>query len=128
MHEMGIVISFVKTAQDYAARSNAARVVRVVLQLGEISGIEGRYLSEFYPAVVEGTLLEGSELVIETIEAGVFCTDCANTYNPMKSAMKCPSCGSERCDVIEGRSLLIKEIDIEQAGMPSSSTAEERNG
>jgi len=114
MHEMGIVVSFVKMAEEYAVRNNAARVLKVVLQLGEISGIEARYLTEFYPVVVEGTMLEGSELVIETIEASVFCTDCATTYNPMHSDLKCPTCGGEHCDIIDGRGLFIKEIGIEE--------------
>jgi hydrogenase nickel incorporation protein HypA/HybF len=118
MHEMSIVVSFVKTAEEFAVKNHAAKVLRVVLQVGEISGIVPRYLHEFYPVVVEGTILEGSELVIETIEASVFCTNCGMTYNPTKTDLKCPSCGSEQCDVIDGRSLFIKEIGIEE---PSSS-------
>jgi hydrogenase nickel incorporation protein HypA/HybF len=117
MHEMGIVVSFVKMAEEYAARNNAASVSRVVLELGEISGIESRYLFEFYPVVVEGTMLEGSELVIETVEASVFCTDCATTYNPTRTDYRCPNCEGLSCDVIDGRGLFIKEIAvIEQAG------------
>jgi len=114
MHEMGIVVSFVNMAKEYAVKNNAARVLKVVLQLGEISGIEARYLTEFYPVVVEGSILEGSELVIETIPASVFCTDCATTYNPVISDLKCPTCGGEHCDIIDGRGLFIKEIGIEE--------------
>jgi hydrogenase nickel incorporation protein HypA/HybF len=125
MHEMSIVVSFVKMAEEYAVKNNAEKVLKVVLQLGELSGIEARYLHEFYPDVVEGTMLEGSELVIETIEASVFCTDCATTYNPTKSDLKCPACGSEKCDVIDGRGLFIKEIAIKES---SSTAAEEPNG
>ena len=115
MHEMSVVVSFVKMAEDFAVKNNAEKVVKVVLQLGEISGIEPRYLHEFYPSVIEGTILEGSELVIETIEASVFCTNCATTYNPTKSDLKCPACGSEKCDVIDGRGLFIKEIGIKES-------------
>jgi len=114
MHEMGVVVSIVDMATEYAVKNNAARVLNVVLQLGEISGIEARYLTEFYPVVVEGTMLEGSQLVIETIAASVFCTDCATTYNPMRSDLKCPTCGGEHCDIIDGRGLFIKEIGIEE--------------
>ena len=115
MHEMSIVLSFVKMAEEYAVKNNAEKVVKVVLQLGEISGIEARYLNEFYPVVIEGTMLEGSELVIETIEAIVFCTGCATTYNPTKTDLKCPNCRSEQCDVIDGRGLFIKEIGIKES-------------
>lgn len=112
MHEMGIVVSFVKMAEEYAVRNDAARVLRVVLELGDISGIEPRYLLEFYPVVVEGTMLEGSELVIEAIEASVFCTDCGTTYNPTRTDYQCPNCESDNCDVIDGRGLFVKEIAI----------------
>ena len=122
MHEMSIVVSFVKMAEDFAVKNNAEKVVKVVLQLGEISGIEPRYLHEFYPSVIEGTILEGSELVIETIEASVFCTNCATTYNPTKSDLKCPACGSEKCDVIDGRGLYIKEIGIKESSPSSGDT------
>ncbi len=115
MHEMGIVISFVKMAEEHAVKNNGAKVLKVVLQLGEISGIEARYLSEFYPVVIEGTMLEGSELVIETIEASVFCTNCGTTYNPTQTDFKCPKCESEQCDVIDGRGLFIKEIGIAES-------------
>ena len=114
MHEMGIVMSFVKMAEEYAVRSNAEKVLKVVLQVGEISGVVPKYLHEFYPDVVKGTILEGSELVIETIEASVFCTDCGTTYNPVRTDLKCPGCASERCDVIDGRGLFIKEIGISE--------------
>jgi hydrogenase nickel incorporation protein HypA/HybF len=126
MHEMSIVVSFVKTVEEYAVKNNAAKVLKVVLQVGEISGVEPRYLREFYPDVVEGTILEGSELVIEMVEAIVFCTECATTYNPTKTDMKCPECSSEQCDVIDGRGLLIKEIGIEEKS--SSTDAEKGNG
>ena len=122
MHEMSIVVSFVKMAEDFAVKNKASKVVKVVLQLGEISGIEPKYLNDFYPAVIEGTILEGSELVIETIEASVFCTNCATTYNPTKSDLKCPTCGSERCDVIDGRGLYIKEIGIMETSPSLSNT------
>ena len=124
MHEMGIVVSFVKMAEDFAVKNNAAKVLKVVLQLGEISGIEPRYLSEFYPVVIEGTLLEGSELLIETIAASVFCTGCGTTYNPAKADFKCPNCGSEHGDVIDGRGLFIKEIGIEELSASPGDTEE----
>jgi hydrogenase nickel incorporation protein HypA/HybF len=120
MHEMSIVVSFVKMAEEYAVKSNAEKVIKVVLQLGEISGIEPRYINEFYPVVVEGTMLEGSELVIETIAASVFCNGCGTTYNPTKTDFKCPNCGSEQCDVIDGRGLFIKEIGINESSSRDS--------
>ncbi|MEL7563324.1 MAG: hydrogenase maturation nickel metallochaperone HypA [Dehalobacterium sp.] len=112
MHEMSIVMKFVEIAQEYAVKNNAEKVDKVVLLVGEITGVVPHYLKMFYPVVVEGMILEGSELVIETVEASVFCTDCATTYNPCHTELICPNCGSERCDVIDGKQLFVKEIAI----------------
>lgn len=125
MHEMSIVISFVEMAEQYAVKNKASKVVKVVLQVGEISGIVPEYLQEFYSVVTEGTILEGSSLEIETIEASVFCTDCGTTYNPAKTDLKCPDCKSEKCDIIEGRGMFVKEIGIIES---SSDLDVEANG
>lgn len=114
MHEMSIVMKFVEIATDYSKKNQAKRVRRVVLQIGELTGAEPRYLEMFYPSVVEGTILEQSELVIETIEASVFCTDCGMTYNPCKAGHQCPACGGVSCDVIDGMNMFVKEIVIEE--------------
>lgn len=112
MHEMSLVINFVDIAKEYASKANAAKVEKVVLQVGELTGAVPHYLEIFYPAVVEGTILEGSELIIETVEASVFCTDCGTTYNPCKTDLKCPNCQSEKCDIIDGQRMFVKEIAI----------------
>lgn len=112
MHEMSLVVNFVDIAKEYAEKAHAARVERVVLQVGELTGAVPHYLELFYPAVVEGTILEGSELIVETVEASVFCTACGTTYNPCSTDLKCPDCGSEACDIIDGQRMFVKEIAI----------------
>ena len=113
MHEMSIVMRLVDIAADHAKRSNAKKVDKVIVQVGELTGAVPSYLEMFYPAVVEGTILDGSELVVETVEALVFCKDCGRTYNPVKEPdMKCPVCTSQKCDVIEGNGILVKCIVI----------------
>ena len=112
MHEMSIVMRFVDIAKEYAIKNNAQKVYKVVLQIGELTGVVPSYLQMFYPAVVEGTILEGSELVVEVVEGSVFCKNCGATYNPSKTDMKCPECKSEACDVIDGNHMFVSEIAI----------------
>lgn len=109
---MSIVMRFVDIATKYAVDNHAQKVERVVLQIGELTGAVPYYLEMFYPAVVEGTILEGSELVVESIEGSVFCTDCGTTYNPSKTELKCPSCQGDNGDVIDGQQMFVKEIVI----------------
>ena len=103
---------FVDIATEFAEKNSAQKVYRVCLQVGELTGVVPRYLEMFCPSVVQGTILEGSELVIDFVEGRVFCTSCGATYNPAKTSMKYPNCGKERCDVIEGNHLYVTEMAI----------------
>jgi hydrogenase nickel incorporation protein HypA/HybF len=113
MHEMSLVLKFVEIATEYAKANDASSVKKVVLQIGELSGVVPEYLHMFYPVVVKDTLLENSELEVEMTDALVFCKKCAKSYNPTKSDGKCPQCGSDECDIIDGMGLFVKNIEIE---------------
>ena len=44
MHELGIVFHIIRTVEDVAKESHVARIQRVTLQLGEVSGVVESYL------------------------------------------------------------------------------------
>lgn len=68
MHELGIILSIARIAERAARDNGAHRVNRLVLQVGARSGVVPHLVRAGWPAAIEGTLLEGAELVIE--EAG----------------------------------------------------------
>ena len=111
MHELSIVQSLVKMA-DYSARSNNAQKVKfIVFEVGGMTGVEPRYVREYYPEVCARTLLEGSEIRIEEVTPLVFCRECGNSYElPDDQHLSCPKCGAENYEVLEGNKLILKEI------------------
>lgn len=110
MHELSIVVRFTDMAADFAKEHHAKEVKQVTLEVGALTGVEPKYLLDYYPDVVRGTILEGSKLVVEEVEGRAFCTECATVYNPLQTDMKCPSCGSQACNILEGKELILKEI------------------
>ncbi len=115
MHEMSIVLRVVNIALDFAERSHAESVERVVVQVGEMSGYVPHYLRAYYPAAVKGTLLEGSKLVLETLKAELCCLDCETVYRPEPSKeIRCPHCQSKAFRIDRGTDLFIKEIVIRE--------------
>ena len=44
MHELGIVFHIIRTVEDVAKENHVARIQRVTLQLGEVSGVVESYL------------------------------------------------------------------------------------
>ncbi len=113
MHELSVVQAFVSMAEKYAAQNPDEKVSFITIEIGEMTGIEPKYFKSYYPEVAEGTLLEGSELIIEEKEALAFCRECGHTFNPAKEGKTCLGCGKSNYEIVEGNKVLFKEIGFE---------------
>ena len=114
MHEMGIVLHLAKTLDETAKEHNLTAIGRVVLQVGEVSGIMTELFTDawdyFKP---RHPVLKDSELVLETIPALTWCDSCKQTYPTVPQGRQCPNCGSWETWLIQGNECIIKEIEAE---------------
>ena len=110
MHELGAVIAVVEKIEKIAREQKLTRIETLVLQIGELSSIIPVYVEQCFPAAVDGTLLQDTELVIEIIPGNALCKDCRKVYNLMANTGKCPYCGGDRWELISGKEFNIKEI------------------
>ncbi|WP_304223284.1 hydrogenase maturation nickel metallochaperone HypA [Gracilinema caldarium] len=67
MHELGIMMHIVETVETFAKEQGVNQIKTLVLQVGEESPVVPQYLRVCYPAAVDGTTLQDTELEIETI-------------------------------------------------------------
>lgn len=113
MHELGIVFHIVKTVEEVALENKAQKVGKVVLQIGEVSTIIPSYLEDCFKwKCSKSELMDGCELVVETIPAVTFCEDCGKTYGTVAHGKLCPYCGSGSTYLIQGNEHQIKEIEV----------------
>lgn len=112
MHEIGIVRSMCKTVLDYAKENHVQRISEIVCQIGELSLVIPQYVEELYPAVVAGTELENTKLILETVPGLAICNGCDEVFNVVANEGYCPNCGSFDKDVLSGRDFNIKEIHV----------------
>ena len=113
MHELGIVTHVAKTVEQIALENDITEVSSVVLQIGEVSGIvEDLYCDCWNYFRVRNDILKNAELVIETIPAVTYCSDCRRTYKTVQYGRICPYCGSENTWLQQGNETLIKEITV----------------
>ena len=118
MHEMSYVVRMVnlaqKTVEQESEKNTVSRVHKIVVQVGEMTGVIPMYLHRYYPEAVKGTALEGSELETEELPAQVRCTECETVYHPeVGNDYSCPNCKSIRGVVVEGREVRLKEVVLE---------------
>ena len=100
----------VKTVENFARKNGVTKIQTLVLQIGELSSMIPKYIEACYPAAVDGTALEDTELKIEVLPGNALCKRCNKVFNIIKSDKKCPHCTSEKWDLLCGKEFMIKEI------------------
>ena len=81
MHELGIVFHIIRTVEDVAKENHVARIQRVTLQLGEVSGVVESYLQDCWKwAAAKSEILPGAALTVEQIPAITLCENCGQQY------------------------------------------------
>lgn len=110
MHELGILNAMVHTVEDVVQEEGAETVEKIVIEVGELSGVVPHYLEECWPAARYKTSMEKTELVVEVVPGIVKCRECSRVFDAMDSDMQCPGCGGRDMEILSGNDLMIKEI------------------
>lgn len=113
MHEMALCESIVSSLQQAAEREHYSRIHKVHLEIGALAAVETEALLFCYDAVSRGTIAEGSELLIKTIDATAWCLECADVVVIQARYQPCPVCESWHLQVTGGDDLKIKELEVE---------------
>jgi hydrogenase nickel incorporation protein HypA/HybF len=114
MHEMGIAMEIVDIAKASIPEDmKGARVRRVNLQVGKLSAIVTESLRFCFDMVVKDTPLEGAELAIEELDVVALCKECRTQWTVTEPVFTCKNCQSGAIDILSGRELDIKSIEIE---------------
>ena len=112
MHELGTIHYVIDTVEKLAVENNLTKIGSVTLEVGEVSGIIPRFLTDYWEyAKKKTTYLQEAELRIETIRAVTYCQNCGGTYPTMEYAKICPHCGSDNTFLLTGNEYIIKEIE-----------------
>lgn len=114
MHELSIALSIVDMATEEAERRGDVQVVAVHLKLGPLSGVAKEALLFSYELACEGTVLNGSHLLIEETQATVFCPTC-QVERPVASIQWfcCSVCNTPASEVLKGKELEVVALEIQ---------------
>ncbi|SEW26656.1 hydrogenase maturation nickel metallochaperone HypA [[Clostridium] fimetarium] len=110
MHELGVLNSMVHTIERIINEQDLTEVQKLVIEVGELSGIVPRYLEQCWPAAAYKTFMENTELELIIIPGIVKCRSCGRVFNAVYSDLSCPNCESTQMDILEGNDIMIKEI------------------
>jgi hydrogenase nickel incorporation protein HypA/HybF len=108
MHELAITESIVAGVTEHV---NGARVTRVVLQIGKLSGVVPDAVRFCFDVCAQDTPLEGASLEIVEIPARARCRSCESQVELQDIIALC-HCGSANLEMLSGQELRIKEVEV----------------
>jgi hydrogenase nickel incorporation protein HypA/HybF len=119
MHELSIASSMVDSVMEFVETPPPKKVVKILLQIGELTCVEPEQLKFSYMAITRETVLEESELEIEETEALVACSHCGYAGKPKYwddaladtriATLQGPQCG-RAAEATQGHECTIKTI------------------
>lgn len=113
MHELSLVASAFEVLEEKAREHGAARVTRVVLKVGVMSGVVPDLLESAFETYKIGTIAETARLEIVVVPVKLRCPDCGGEAVREEADFACAGCGSRRVEIVEGRDLVVETIELE---------------
>jgi hydrogenase nickel incorporation protein HypA/HybF len=113
MHEVSVAQNIIDIVTSEAEKARAEKVTQVVLSIGKLAGIENEALLFAWDIVTKNTLAEGSSLIIEDIGGVAECQNCLHRFETSDYFTLCEKCGDFRTNIIKGKELQVKSIEIE---------------
>jgi len=111
MHELSLSGAIVNTAVKHA---DGRHVAVVNLRVGRLRQVVPDTLEFYFEFVARGTLCEGSELVVEVVDARLRCRPCAEEWEIEIPAFRCPTCGGSDVEIASGNEFEIESIEVEE--------------
>ena len=108
MHELAVTESIVAAVTE---KLPDIAVRRVRVRVGRLSGIVPDALTFCFELATAGTSLQGAELDIESAPGRGRCRTCGSEFDTGDFISLC-ECGSVDVEVIGGRELQIREVEV----------------
>jgi hydrogenase nickel incorporation protein HypA/HybF len=113
MHELSICQALLQQLEDIAKRQRAERVLRVVLRIGPLAGVEADLLRAAFPMASAGSIAADADLVIEPLAVRVHCDVCGAASEASPNQLLCGACGSYHTRLLSGDELLLASVELE---------------
>lgn len=116
MHELSVCLSLMEQVEQIARENEASSVTRIILNVGPLSGVEPELLRHAYPLAIAGTVAADAELVMESADIVVRCSQCDSETTVVPNKLLCGTCGDYRTQVISGDELTLMSVELDTSG------------
>ena len=123
MHEFAMAERILKAVLDTAESKKASKILKINLEVGELTFLSHEQLRFCIQVLSKGTLAEDSEVAIAATRVHIQCSKCGYT-GPVEylgeeihsmvpiPILTCTRCGSTEADVTGGNECTVKSIRV----------------
>jgi hydrogenase nickel incorporation protein HypA/HybF len=126
MHEMSIVLCILEAVEKRAIEVRGslekARVEKISMKVGAMSGVVPEALRFSFEVARIGTVFDGADLEIENVPLRARCRACGLEFAAEEAPFLCPACAGSDVEIASGRELFIESFELkdeEPVGDPS---------
>lgn len=112
MHEYSITESMLSLALEKAAEAKAAKITRINLVVGELSGVVSECVQFYFDAISKNTLADGATLSFATKPTRIRCRNCQKEFTPLNHDWACPDCHEMSVEIVSGRECYMESIEV----------------
>ena len=113
MHELAIAQAILDRAKAASEGNGGARVLKIGLRIGAISGVEPDALTFGIEALSRDTPFDGVVLEVEQCKRKQRCVTCAAEFEPEGFRASCPNCRGDESVCIAGKELDVTFFELE---------------
>ncbi|MGD0840101.1 MAG: hydrogenase maturation nickel metallochaperone HypA [Candidatus Acidiferrales bacterium] len=115
MHELSIAMLVLDAVNTEAGRRPGARVSRVGVRLGDLSGVDADALTCCFEALVKDTDLASASFEIERRPQHNKCARCGKEFVVVNYESACPACGDTATEFVSGDELELAFVEVEES-------------
>ncbi|MDD5211675.1 MAG: hydrogenase maturation nickel metallochaperone HypA [Sulfuricurvum sp.] len=113
MHEYSIVQALIDQCETLAVDNKASAITKVVVKIGQYSGVEPYLLQTAFETFKERTICERAHFVMNVQPLVIVCSDCQRTSILDKPHYTCPECQGIDIRVIDGEDMMLMSLEME---------------
>ena len=113
MHEFSVTKSLVDLCNQEADKNNMEKVYKIHLKVGKFTGFSADSIEFYFEHLKVNTKCRDACIAFEEIPIRIKCHDCRKEYTIEEPVLLCPTCGSDKIDLISGREFYVASIEGE---------------
>jgi hydrogenase nickel incorporation protein HypA/HybF len=113
MHEYSIVQALIDQCEALAVTHNASAVSKVVVKIGQYSGVEPYLLETAFETFKERTVCHDAQFVMTIQPLVIVCYECGEESVLDQPHYICPICQSLDIRVTDGEEMMLMSLEME---------------